>query len=119
MAKTSGSNPGDVVRYVPASEPMVAAMAIGILTILEILFSVGFLFLLVTSGETFEGRIYHLPGVGAVGFDGNTVEVQQTEAFLLGAAMLTLAAILSLYRKFFLPDVMIVKKRKLKYEDLM
>lgn len=119
MAKTSGSKPGDVVRYVPAPEPLVAALAIGVLTLLELLFALGFMFLLVTSGETFEGKIFEIPGIGAVGFDGNSVEVQQTEAFLLAAAMLTLAAILSLYRKFFLPDVMIVKKRKLKYEDLM
>jgi len=94
-----GSAPGDVVRFVPASEPLVAAASIGILTLLEVAFAVAFIAMLVTSD--------------------NKVADQQLEAFLLGGALLTLAGILSLYRKFFLPDVMLVKKRKLKYEDLM
>ena len=118
MAKKSGSTPGDVVRFVPAPEPMVVALSIGVLTLLEMVFALGFLVLLFTSGGTMEGRTFALAG-GHYEFQGNTVEVQQAEAFLLGGALLTLAAILSLYRKFFLPDVMIVKKRKLKYEDLM
>lgn len=99
MAKKPGSTPGDVVRFVPAPEPMVAAVSIGILTLVEMAFALGFLVVL------FMGD--------------NSVAAQQTEALLLGGSMLTLAAILSLYRKFFIPDVMIVKKRKLKYEDLM
>lgn len=115
MAKKSGSTPGDVIRYVPASEPMVAVLAIAVLALLELLFALLFILLLVVP----EGTLMTLPGLGTVEFQGNTVPVQQAEAFLLGAALLTLAAILSLYRKFFLPDVMIVKKRKLKYEDLM
>lgn len=88
-----------MVRYVPAQEPLVAAFAIFLLTILELVFAGLFVWGLVT-GE-------------------NSVPEQQFLAFALGAAFLTLAAILSLYRKFFLPDVMIVKRRKLKYEDLM
>ena len=99
LAKKSGSTPGDVVRFVPAPEPMVAALSIGILTLVELAFALGFLVVLFASD--------------------NSVEAQQVEALLLGGAFLDLAAILSLYRKFFLPDVMIVKKRKLKYEDLM
>ena len=99
MARKPGSTPGDVVRYVPAPEPLVAAAAIAILTLIEVVFAALFIWLLVTGH--------------------NTVEEQQTLAFWLGAALLTLAMILSIYRKFFLPDVMIVKKRKLKYEDLM
>jgi len=99
LAKKPGSTPGDVVRYDPAPEPLVAAVAIGILTLVEIAFALAFLVVLFASD--------------------NSVEAQQVEALLLGGALLTLAAILSLYRKFFLPDVMIVKKRKLKYEDLM
>lgn len=118
MAKKSGSTPGDVVRFVPAPEPMVAAVSIGILTLVELVFAVMFLFLLWTSGSTMEGRTLTLGGT-EFAFTGNTLETQQAEALLLGGALLTLAAILSLYRKFFLPDVMIVKKRKLKYEDLM
>lgn len=99
LAKKSGSNPGDVIRFVPAPEPLVAAVSIAILTLVEIAFAVGFIAMIIASE--------------------NTVEDQQVEGLLLGGAFLTLAAILSLYRKFFLPDVMIVKKRKLKYEDLM
>lgn len=87
------------MRYVPAPEPAVAAMSIALLTLLEMLFAVLFIYTLIV--------------------ESNSVENQQHMAFYLGAALLTLAAILSLYRKFFLPDVMIVKKRKLKYEDLM
>ena len=99
LAKKSGTTPGDVIRFDPAPEPMVAAVAIGILTLVEVVFALGFLVVLFASD--------------------NSVEAQQVEALLLGGALLTLAAILSLYRKFFIPDVMIVKKRKLKYEDLM
>ena len=99
MARKAGTTPGDVVRYVPAPEPLVAAVAIAILTLIEVVFAALFIFVLVT-GE-------------------NTVPEQQALAFWLGGALLTLAMILSIYRKFFLPDVMIVKKRKLKYEDLM
>lgn len=99
MARKAGTIPGDVVRYVPAPEPMVAAGAIAFLSLLEVVFSVLFIWGLIT-GE-------------------NTVKEQQRLAFWLGGSLLTLAMILSLYRKFFLPDVMIVKKRKLKYEDLM
>ena len=99
MAKKSGSTPGDVVRFVPAPEPMIAAISIAALTLIELVFAIGFLVVLFASD--------------------NSVEAQQVEALLLGGALLTLAAILSLYRKFFIPDVMIVKRRKLKYEDLM
>lgn len=98
MAKKSGSTPGDVIRYTPATEPLVAAVAIGLLALIEIVFSALFVFGLVSGYKT--------------------VPEQQKLAFWLASALLTLAAILSLYRKFFLPDVMIVKKRKLKYEDL-
>lgn len=99
MAKKPGSTPGDVIRFVPAPEPMVATVSMGILTIVELAFALGFLVVLFASD--------------------NSVFAQQVEALLLGGSLLTLAAILSIYRKFFLPDVMIVKRRKLKYEDLM
>ena len=118
MAKKAGTEAGDVVRYKPAPEPMVAAAAIGILTLVEIVFAFLFIWLLVTSGPTLAGSTFSFLG-SVWKFEGNSVEVQQAEAFALGSALLTLGAILSLYRKFFLPDVMIVKKRKLKYEDLM
>jgi hypothetical protein len=113
LAKKAGSTPGDVVRYVPAPEPLVAALAIGVLALLEVLFAVFFIFVLV-----FPRDATLIIGGATFVSSHNSVEAQQTLAFLLGSALLTLAAILSLYRKFFLPDVMIVKKRKLKYEDL-
>ncbi len=56
MAKKSGSTPGDVVRYTPASEPLVAAGAIAALTMIEVVFSVMFVFLLVTSGPSMKGQ---------------------------------------------------------------
>ena len=99
MARKAGSNPGDVVRYVPAPEPLVAALAIAILTLLELVFAVLFVYTLA--------------------WGHNSVVEQQFMGFALGSALITLAAILSIYRKFFIPDVMIVKRRKLKYEDLM
>lgn len=83
----------------PAPEPIVAALAIAILTVVELAFAVLFIYTLVTGN--------------------NSVVEQQFMGFALGSALLTLAAILSLYRKFFIPDVMLVKRRKLKYEDLM
>jgi hypothetical protein len=98
-AHKPGTVQGDIIRYDPAPEPAGAAIAIFLLTILEIVFVALFCYGL------------------AVGW--NSVADQQMLSFWLGAAMLDLAAILSLYRKFFLPDVMIVKRRKLKYEDLM
>lgn len=129
MAKRSGTEPGDVVRYKPATEPMVAAGAIAVLTLLEGVFAFLFIWLIVTSGPANVGKPAYYPvpfvdiPIKLLGqrfiLEGNSVEVQQAEAFALGSALLTLGAILSLYRKFFLPDVMIVKKRKLKYEDLM
>lgn len=87
------------MRYTPAPEPAVAAMSIGILTLVELVFVVLFFYALIAGT--------------------NSVQEQQLMAFALGSALLTLAAILSLYRKYFIPDVMIVKRRKLKYEDLM
>ena len=99
MAKKSGTEPGDVVRYQPAPEPAVAAFAIAGLTLVELVFVVLFVYGLLAGW--------------------NSVPEQQALAFWLGSALLCLAAILSLYRKFFIPDVMIVKRRKPKYEDLM
>ncbi len=99
MAKKAGPEPGDVVRYDPAPQPMFVAVVIGVLTLVEVVFVSLFVY-----------------GLFA---DWNSVPQQQAMAFWLGSALLALAAILSLYRKFFIPDVMIVKKRKLKYEDLL
>lgn len=156
MAKKAGTEPGDVVRFEPAPEPMVATVGVALLTLVELVFvglfmgglfgvglawglvvlagllvAIGLVLLLVSAGAPgARGAGAGLAGsglvvaflaaptwVGSLAY-GNTIPQQQAMAFWLGSALLTLAAILSLYRKFFVPDVMIVKKRKLKYEDL-
>ena len=94
-----------MVRFVPASEPAVAAFAILILTLVELVFAGLFIWTLVQGNALLDAH--------------ENVRQQQFLGFTLGSALLTLAAILTLYRKFFVPDVMVVKRRKLKYEDLM
>ncbi|HLE96999.1 MAG TPA: hypothetical protein VI997_06460 [Candidatus Thermoplasmatota archaeon] len=96
---TSGGKPvGDIVRFVPAPESPHAAAAIFLLTLVELTFVVLFLH--------------------ALFFTGNSLPAQAAMAFWLGGATITVAAILAIYRKFFVPDVLQVKLRKLKYEDL-
>ena len=96
---SSGSTYGDIHRYEPARESTVAAITIVLLTIIEValvgLFTYG---LVMAWGTTQEGNIF----LGLV----------------LAAIFINLAFILVLYRKEFLPDVMIVKKRRRKWEDL-
>lgn len=96
---SSGSTYGDIHRYEPANESTIAAIAIVILTIIEVvlvgLFTYG---LVMAWGTTQEGNIF----LGLV----------------LAAIFIALSIILLLYRKEFLPDVMIVKKRRRKWEDI-
>lgn len=94
----SADDVGEVTHYEPPREPLWATVAIGLLTLLEVVFV----------GLFLRGLI----------FAGNEIALQQRMGFYLASALLSLAAILALYRKYFLPDVMIVKKRKKKYEDL-
>jgi len=96
---SSGSTYGDIHRYEPARESTAAAIAIVVLTVIEVVFVFMFVFALVAgwAGTEF-GNMF----VGAI----------------LGLILLDLAFILALYRKEFLPDVMIVKKRRRKWEDL-
>ena len=96
---STGSTYGDIHRYEPARESTAAAIAIVLLTIIEIVFVFLFTYGLVSGwGLTSTGNMF-LGGVLAVIF-------------------IDLAFILALYRKEFLPDVMIVKKRRRKWEDL-
>jgi len=96
---SSGSTYGDIHRYEPARESTVAAIAIVVLTFIEVAFVGLFTYGLVSGwGITEYGNMY-LGG-------------------LLAAIFVDLAFILMLYRKEFLPDVMIVKKRRRKWEDL-
>jgi hypothetical protein len=96
---SSGSNYGDIHRYEPARESTAAAIAIVLLTIIEIVFV----------------ALFSYGMVAGWGFDpvGNMYL-----GFLLAAIFVDLAFVLLLYRKEFLPDVMIVKKRRRKWEDL-
>ena len=96
---STGSNYGDIHRYEPARESTAAAVAIVLLTLVEIVFVALFTYGLVNGwGRSPLGNMY-LGGILAIIF-------------------IDLAFVLMLYRKEFLPDVMIVKKRRRKWEDL-
>jgi hypothetical protein len=98
MAST-GSTYGDIHRYEPANESTAAMVAIAILTMIEVVFVGLFAWGLVAGW-----------GVDPIG--------NMYLGFLLAMVFVDLAFILLLYRKEFLPDVMIVKKRRRKWEDL-
>ncbi|MXR41254.1 hypothetical protein GRX01_07880 [Halobaculum sp. WSA2] len=96
---STGSTYGDIHRYEPARESTAAAIAIVLLTIVEVVFVFMFTYGLVNGwGLSDTGNMF-LGGILAVVF-------------------IDLAFILALYRKEFLPDVVIVKKRRRKWEDL-
>ncbi|MDR5671903.1 putative membrane protein [Halalkaliarchaeum sp. AArc-CO] len=96
---SSGSSYGDVHRYEPARESTAAAIAIVLLTLIEIVFVFLFTYGLMQGWALSEFGNMFLGGVLALIF-------------------IDLAFILALYRKEFLPDVVIVKKRRRKWEDL-
>jgi len=95
----SDSSYGDIHRYEPARESTASAIAIVILTIVEVLFVFLFVYGLMFGWASTEFGNMFLGGV-------------------LGIVFIDLAFILALYRKEFLPDVMVVKKRRRKWEDL-
>lgn len=96
---STGSNYGDIHRYEPARESTAAAIAIVLLTIVEVVMVAAFSYGMVAGwGYDPVGNMYL--------------------GFLLAAIFVDLAFVLLLYRKEFLPDVMIVKKRRRKWEDL-
>jgi hypothetical protein len=96
---SSGNTYGDIHRYEPARESIVAAIAIVVLTLIEVVFVGLFTYGLVSGWGLSEYGNMYLGG-------------------LLAAIFVDLSFILILYRKEFLPDVMIVKKRRRKWEDL-
>ncbi|WP_254767516.1 DUF7318 family protein [Salinilacihabitans rarus] len=100
---SSGSTYGDVHRYEPPRESTAAAIAIVLLTLVQIVFVALFVYGLASN--------WALSSV-----DGGTGNMFL--GFLLAAIFLNLGFILLLYRKEFLPDVMIVKKRRRKWEDI-
>jgi len=96
---SSGSTYGDIHRYEPARESTAAAIAIVLLTVVEVVFVFMFAYGLVSGwGLSEDGNMF----LGAI----------------LAVIFVDLAFILALYRKEFLPDVVIVKKRRRKWEDL-
>jgi hypothetical protein len=96
---SSGSTYGDIHRYEPARESTAAAIAIVLLTVIEVVFVFMFAYGLVSGwGLSETGNMF----LGAI----------------LAVIFVDLAFILALYRKEFLPDVVIVKKRRRKWEDL-
>jgi hypothetical protein len=96
---SSGSTYGDIHRYEPARESTAAAIAIVLLTVIEVAFVFMFAYGLVSGwGLSETGNMF----LGAI----------------LAVIFVDLAFILALYRKEFLPDVVIVKKRRRKWEDL-
>ena len=96
---SSDSTYGDIHRYEPARESTPAAIAIVLLTVIEVIFVGLFTYGLVSGWGLDELGNMYLGG-------------------LLAIIFVDLAFILLLYRKEFLPDVMIVKKRRRKWEDL-
>lgn len=96
----SGNSPyGKIHRYEPPRESTAAVIGIVLLTVLEAVFVGLFTYGLATGwGYDPYGNMY-LGG-------------------LLAVIFVDLAFILLLYRKEFLPDVMVVKKRRRKWEDL-
>ncbi|RCU46222.1 hypothetical protein DU504_02235 [Haloplanus salinus] len=96
---SSGSTYGDIHRYEPARESTAAAITIVLLTVVEVVFVFMFAYGLVSGWGLSEYGNMFLGGILAVIF-------------------VDLAFILALYRKEFLPDVVIVKKRRRKWEDL-
>lgn len=91
---------GDIVRFEKATQPAWAAFLILVLTAVVVVNAILF--------------------VVAVQMGLNDPMLEQTnQAIMLGNVFLGMAMILMLYRRFFVDDVMIVKKRHPKYEDFL
>lgn len=97
MAKPS--EPGDIVRYEEAERPLHAAVVITLLTFLELVFVVLVVWSLVAGWDSPQDQIL--------------------QAQWLTAIFLILGFILMIYRRYFLPDMMVVKVRNKKYEDFI
>ncbi|UPM43868.1 DUF7318 family protein [Halocatena salina] len=93
------SSYGAIHRYEPPRESTAAAIAIVLLTVFEVVFVGMFTYGLATG--------WGLDPYGNMFLGG-----------LLTLIFVDLSFILLLYRKEFLPDVMVVKKRRRKWEDL-
>ncbi|WP_276271285.1 DUF7318 family protein [Haloarcula litorea] len=105
---SEGSTYGDIHRYEPPRESTAAAVGIVLLTVIQIVLVGLFTYGMLAGWAS---------GIGT----SLTVRLIEANMFLGGvltAIFIDLAFIMLLYRKEFLPDVMIVKKRRRKWEDL-
>lgn len=93
------TKPGDIVRYEEPERPRHAAVLILVLTFFELVFVLLFLVSSVLTWKTPEDQI-----------------LQTQWLFMI---FFVLGVILMLYRRYFMPDVMIVKVRNKKYEDFI
>ncbi|MBI2079063.1 MAG: hypothetical protein HYT80_11985 [Euryarchaeota archaeon] len=93
------NQPGDIVRYEEPERPRHAAVMILLLTFYELVFVFLFLYTAVAGGVN--------------------VAIQIRQMQLLFMVFLILGFILMLYRRYFMPDVMVVKVRNKKYEDFI
>lgn len=93
------NQPGDIVRYEEPERPRHAAIMILILTFFELVFVFLFLFSAVA------------------GWKDPQSQIEQSQ--WLFAVFFILGFILLLYRRYFMPDVMVVKVRNKKYEDFI
>ena len=101
---SSDNSYGAIHRYEPARESTAAAIAIVLLTVVEVVLVAMFVYGLANG--------WGIPDVW------KTAVPTMFLGGILAAIFVDLAFILMLYRKEFLPDVMIVKKRRRKWEDL-
>ena len=98
---SSGSTYGDIHRYEQPRESTAAALAIVLLTVVEVVFVGLFTYGIIAGWAGTNAPLGNM-------FLGG----------ILAVIFIDLAFIMVLYRKEFLPDVMIVKKRRRKWEDL-
>lgn len=91
------SQPGDIVRYEEPERPLGAAIVIGILTLCELAF------------------VVLVFGTLALDLRSPAYQIAQTQ--WLFAIFFILGFILLLYRRYFMPDVLVIKVRNKKYED--
>ncbi|MDY7083421.1 MAG: hypothetical protein SXQ77_13710 [Halobacteria archaeon] len=90
---------GDIQRYDPPNESLVGVVAILVLTLIELI----------------------LVGIFILGVTGGGVTNTASNMFLGGVLafiFIDLAFILMIYKIEFLPDMLVIKKRRKKYEDI-
>lgn len=91
---------GDIVRYEPATQPAWAAFLIVVLTFVTVL-----------------NAILFIMGL-QLGWN-DPIEDQVQLGIILGNVFLGLTLVMVLYRRFFVDDILVVKKRHPKYEDFL